>query len=107
MARPAPDDAASPDDAAAGDAGSPATEGDPAGTSPAPDDALPRQVVTWPLALPLAGAEECVLVEGDDARVLVDVLTGASLITLFEQDGVRYDVWFRPLLPHEEGCADV
>ena len=101
MARPAPDDAA------ADEAEPPAAEGDPAGTSPAPDDGLERQVLAWPLALPLADAAECVLVDGADAGTLRDTLAGASFTTLFEQDDVRYDVWFRPLLPHEEGCEDV
>jgi hypothetical protein len=74
---------------------------------PAPDDGLERAVVTWPLDLALTEAADCVLVEGDEARTLVDVVSGTSSTTLFEQDGVRYDVWLRPLLPHEQGCADV
>ena len=57
--------------------------------------------------MPLADAQDCVLVDGEQARTLHDVLTGTGFTTQFDHDGVRYDVWFRPLLPHEEGCADV
>ena len=103
MARPAPDDVA-----AGGEELPPAAdEGDPAGTSLAPDEGLERQVLPWPLGLALAAAEDCVLVDGEDALTLRDTLAGAGFTTVYEQDGVRYDVWFRPLLPHEQGCEDV
>lgn len=65
-------------------------------------------VVPWPLAdVPLAGAGECAIVEGDDAQTLLATLADANQLTQFEQDAVVYQAWFRPLLPHETSCADL
>lgn len=63
------------------------------------------QVVPWPLETALADAAECTVVEGDAAQALLAALASANQATLFEQDGVTYGAWFRPLLPHEDGCA--
>lgn len=72
-----------------------------AGVEVSPD----AQVVPWPLETSLADAAECVAVDGDAAQTLVAALTSATMATLFEQDGVTYGAYFRPLLPHEDGCA--
>lgn len=71
------------------------------------DPAVERQVLTWPLDLSLADASECVAVDGDDAATLLQTLGSANVATLYEQAGVRYDTFFRPLLPHESGCEDL
>lgn len=68
-------------------------------------DGLAAQVLPWPLDLALADAAECTVVDGDAAQTLLKALAGANTATLFEQDGVTYSVFFRPLLPHESGCA--
>jgi hypothetical protein len=62
-------------------------------------------VLPWPVeGVALADAAECVAVDGDGAATLVATLADANALTMFEQDGVTYTVWFRPLLPHESGC---
>jgi hypothetical protein len=71
------------------------------------DPELEPQVLPWPLDLALADATECTLVEGSDAEALLDTLAEANQNTQFTQDGVTYDVFFRPLLPHESDCADL
>lgn len=81
-----------------------AVEDGAAGSSPAADDELPRQVLAWPIEVALADAHDCLVVDGEDARVLREALTGVGFTARFEQAGVRYDAWFRPLLPHEDGC---
>ena len=49
----------------------------------------------------------------DVYRVLIGENIDIGLATVyrvllqFEQAGTRYEAWFRPLLPHEEGCDDV
>ncbi|WNB85532.1 hypothetical protein [Cellulomonas sp. ATA003] len=92
MARPAPDDVTGETTGAP----APSEATDPAGTMPAPDDGLARQVLPWPIDVPLADAHDCVLVDGEQAATLHDALVGAGFTTQFDQDGVRYDVWFRP-----------
>lgn len=70
-------------------------------------DEIEPQVLDWPLDLALADLDGCTVAEGDDAATLLEVLAGANTMTQFEQDGVAYEVWFRPLLPHESGCDDI
>lgn len=66
------------------------------------------QVLPWPVpGTALSGAGQCALVEGADAQTLLTTLADANQLTQFEQDGVTYQTWFRPLLPHETGCADL
>ena len=67
-------------------------------------DGLEIQVLPWPIDLALADAARCTVVDGEAAQTLLATLAGASSVTQFEQDGVTYNVWFRPLLPHESGC---
>lgn len=81
---------------------------------PVPDEAMQveegidREVVPWPVgAVALADATECVTVDGDDGATLGAALAEANQLTVFEDDGVRYEVHARPLLPHEKGCADL
>ncbi|GEN80540.1 hypothetical protein [Actinotalea fermentans] len=65
------------------------------------------QVLAWPVGVALADAGQCALVEGADAQTLLATLAEANQLTQFEQDGVTYQAWFRPLLPHETSCADL
>ena len=67
-------------------------------------DGLAVQVLPWPLDVPLAAAAECTVVDGDAAQTLLKTLAGANTATQLEQDGVTYNVWFRPLLPHQSTC---
>lgn len=77
----------------------------PAGDGAVVDEGVEIQVLPWPLdGVALADATECVAVVGDDGATLRETLAGANALTQFEQDGVTYNVWFRPLLPHEAGC---
>ncbi len=75
--------------------------------SEAVDPEFEPQVLPWPLDLALADATECTLVEGADAEALLDTLVDANQRTQFTHDGVTYDVFFRPLLPHESDCTDL
>lgn len=82
-------------------AGRPADGGAPADPELAPD------VVPWPLgSVALADLDGCVVVEGEDAVTLLDTLRDANQLTQFDEDGTTYEVWFRPLLPHETECPD-
>ncbi|MBO1753147.1 hypothetical protein J4G33_15155 [Actinotalea sp. BY-33] len=76
---------------------------------PAPaEDGLEPGVFPWPLTeLALAELEECTSVTGDQAVTLREALTDAATTSLVEQDGALYELWPRPLLPHEEGCEDL
>lgn len=65
------------------------------------------QVLPWPLDLALADAADCTLVDGADAATLLETLAGANQASLYEQNSTVYEVHFRPLLPHETGCADL
>jgi hypothetical protein len=84
-----------------------AVSGRPAeGGAPA-DPGIEIQVVPWPLGTPaLADLEGCVVVDGDDTATLLETLREANQLTQFEEDGTTYEVWFRPLLPHESECPD-
>lgn len=62
------------------------------------------QVLPWPLETSLADVTECIVVDGADAEVLLETLAGANLETRYSQDGAEYQVFFRPLLPHENEC---
>ena len=78
---------------------------DPAATSGV--EGVDVQVLPWPVGVALADAGRCALVEGADAQTLLATLAEANQLTQFEQDGVTYQTWFRPLLPHETTCADL
>ncbi|MCL3860969.1 hypothetical protein [Actinotalea sp. K2] len=82
-------------------------EGNGAAAPPEPTAPDRPTVLPWTVdGVTLADAGQCVLVTGDQARDLEDALADADLLTRFEQDDVVYDVWVRPLLPEEQGCAD-
>lgn len=78
-----------------------ALEGSDAATQPE------AEVVPWPIDTPLADAHECTVIDGDAASVLLTALGTATQTTYFEQDGVTYQAWVRPLLPHETSCAAI
>ncbi len=84
-----------------------AQEAEPAGEGQAGD--RPEQVsIPWPLdGVALADVGRCGVVDGADAATLLEALAQANQATTYTQDGVTYGVWFRPLLPHEHGCADL
>jgi len=87
--------------------GAPRPEGDASGTSPSFDGEVEPPVVPWPLDVALADASTCLVVDGADAQTLLATLSATVVTAQFEQAGVRYEAWFRPLLPHEETCADL
>jgi hypothetical protein len=80
------------------------TDGDPAaGGQPElawPGPALPGE--------PLAPGVTCVVATGDQAGVVADAARQANTLTPWRTDnGARWSVTFRPLLPQESGCADL
>ena len=53
-------------------------------------------------------ATGCVVATGDQARAVLDAAAQANELTPWVgDDGARWVVSFRPLLPHETGCADL
>jgi hypothetical protein len=74
---------------------------------------LTRPDVVWP-GPPLPGAAvgvpdlSCVTATGEQARAVVTAARAADRLTPWvTEDGARWAVSFRPLLPHESGCADL
>ena len=80
---------------------------------PAAEPELARPDVRWPgPALPgePAGVRGlgCVTATGEQARAVVTAARAATSLTPWvTDDGARWAVSFRPLLPHESGCADL
>lgn len=82
-----------------------------------PDPGMPelqQPEIAWPgPALPgetLNGMLElgCVTATGAEADAVLDAAGDATAITPWVgADGLRWSVTFRPLLPHETGCADL
>jgi hypothetical protein len=79
-----------------------------------PQDGLPRSELPWPgPALPGEPTDgppdvTCVTATGDQAAALLDAARSASAGTPWTtDDGLRWAVTFRPLLPDETGCADL
>jgi hypothetical protein len=79
-----------------------------------PADGLGHLEVTWPgPALPgeaMGGPVDvsCVTATGDQARAVLDAAGKATSMTPWvSADGARWSLLFRPLLPHESGCADL
>ncbi|MEU2351228.1 hypothetical protein [Modestobacter sp. NPDC049651] len=84
--------------------GDPRPEAGPSGAGqpavPWPGPALPGE--------PLAGGAGCTLVTGDDVRVVTAAARQADALTPWTAaDGTPWSLAFRPLLPHETGCADL
>jgi hypothetical protein len=67
---------------------------------PWPGPALPGE--------PVAPGVTCALATGDQAGAVADAARGANQLTPWTTgDGARWSITFRPLLPHESGCADL
>jgi hypothetical protein len=78
------------------------------------DPELPQPDVSWPgPALPgeplTAGLGlSCLTVTGSDLGPVLEAAAGANARTAWlAADGSRWALTFRPLLPHETGCADL
>jgi hypothetical protein len=77
-----------------------------------PADELAHPELPWPgPALPgepIAPEVTCVTATGEEAQALADVARDATTMTPWVgADGARWSITFRPLLPHESGCADL
>lgn len=78
---------------------------------PGSESGLEQPEKEWPLAEPISAfaamGEEvfadtlCGAFTGDNAAKLVEALKDANQLTPFTSDGVAYQLWVRPLLPHE------
>ncbi len=79
-----------------------------------PQDGQERRPVPWP-GPPLPGEPleprlglSCVVATGEQARAVLDAAGSADTQTPWlSEDGERWSITFRPLLPHEEGCGDL
>ncbi|MFI7493727.1 hypothetical protein ACH9D2_03250 [Kocuria sp. M4R2S49] len=79
-----------------------------------PQNGAEPQPVPWP-GPPLPGEPleprlglSCVLATGEQARAVLDAARTADTLTPWvSEDGERWSVALRPLLPHEEGCTDL
>ena len=74
------------------------------------DKQLPQEPAVWPLATPLSttGANgtgyACVAITGDDWAAVAPLAQNANQLTPWENQGSKFSVLFRPLLPEEAGC---
>ena len=65
---------------------------------------------TWPLTITPdemnaeVAAFSCTTLTGDDVAAAVEALAGTTSMTLWDLDGVEYQILARPLLPQQEGC---
>lgn len=64
----------------------------------------------WPLGRPLSDTDSpdpqgdhCIHVTGADVRIVLDAIEQANNPS-WTSDGAEWNVWVRPLLPHEHGC---
>ena len=64
----------------------------------------------WPLPITpdemnaQVAAFSCATLNGDDAAMAADALAGTTSMTLWDLEGVEYQILARPLLPQQEGC---
>lgn len=79
-----------------------------------PEDGLDHPEMSWPgPALPgepLGPLPDltCLTVAGDQADAVWSAALEASMLTPWlSEDGTRWSVTFRPLLPHQTGCGDL
>ncbi|MCZ2816592.1 hypothetical protein [Modestobacter sp. VKM Ac-2984] len=77
-----------------------------------PGDELSHPELPWPgPALPgepIAPGVTCVTATGDQAQAVADAARDATALTPWVgAEGERWSITFRPLLPHESGCADL
>jgi hypothetical protein len=49
----------------------------------------------------LSAGTRCAVINGDDAKKLVESLKSANQLTPWESNGALYTIWIRPLLPDE------
>jgi hypothetical protein len=76
-----------------------------AGTEGMEDDLL-EPALPWELAdVDLAAAATCIPIEGDTAVELREQFAAANTLTRFDQAGVEYEVWIRPVFPDETACT--
>jgi hypothetical protein len=82
--------------------------------APGPEPELVQPEVAWPgPALPGEPLEErlglsCVVARGAEAAAVLEAAAGANALTPWTaEDGGRWALTLRPLLPHETGCADL
>jgi hypothetical protein len=78
------------------------------------DENLHQSPIAWPLTPGLAAFGDtqdnamdgmrCGTVSADAATTLLPLAEQANQLTPWTSDGVRYGLWFRPLLPDESGC---
>lgn len=79
-----------------------------------PEEGVAHPDVVWP-GPPLPGDSMtppleagCVIADGEQARAVLDAAASATTVTPWlSDDGTRWSVTFRPLLPHETGCDDL
>jgi hypothetical protein len=76
------------------------------------DPELPQPDVAWPgpglPGTPLGAGLGCVTATGQQAADLLAAAASATALTPWvAPDGSRWSVAFRPVLPHESGCADL
>jgi len=78
-----------------------------------PDPEMEPGIEAWPLDTPLRTFGDpattipegsCGVVDGEDLETVLPLAERATEITLWESEGERYLVAFRPLLPDESGC---
>lgn len=75
-----------------------------------PDEQLPQEPATWPLATPLptddvdGSGYACLAVNGEEWAELAPLAKQANSLTPWTSGGDRFSVLFRPLLPDESGC---
>ncbi|MGY1713739.1 hypothetical protein [Geodermatophilus nigrescens] len=79
---------------------------------PGGDPELPQPDVAWPgpelPGTPLGAGLTCVSATGrEGADVLAAAASANALTPWVTPDGARWSVTFRPVLPHETGCADL
>lgn len=70
------------------------------------EDGMERQRLAWPLSTPVPSEMQCVVVDGEEAATLTAALAEANAMTLWESGDALHEAWFRPLLPHEDGCPE-
>ncbi len=76
------------------------------------DPELPQPDVAWPgpelPGSPLGAGLGCVSATGQQAADVLAAAAGANVLTPWVAgDGSRWSIRFRPVLPHESGCADL
>ncbi|SMO84184.1 hypothetical protein SAMN06273567_105187 [Geodermatophilus aquaeductus] len=76
------------------------------------DPELPQPDVAWPgpalPGTPIGPGISCVSATGQQAADVLATAASANALTPWTTpDGARWSVTFRPVLPHESGCADL